>query len=272
MNKRFEIEGRVAVVTGAASGIGRAIARSLGARACHVALADIDQAGLQETARLIGDRVKVTCHMLDVSDRTAIARFPSEIAATHGGVDILVNNAGVALGGSFEQTTEADFDWLLRINFEGVVCMTRAFLPMLQARPQAQLVNVSSLFGLIAPPGQSAYSASKFGVRGFSEALRHELAASKSGVGVTVVHPGGVRTNIAAKARIADVIPQATREKQRARFAKALKLAPERAGEIIVAGIVRRRPRILVGSDAKAASIIERLMPVAYWRLLGRGL
>ena len=270
MSQRLDLDGKTALVTGAASGIGRAIARSLSSRGCHVALADIDEAGLEETARLIGNRVTVTRHRLDVSNADAIAAFPSAIAAAHGHLDILVNNAGVALGGTFEQATEADFDWLMRINFEGVVRMTRAFLPMLKAREQAQLVNVSSLFGLIAPPGQTAYSAAKFAVRGFSEALRNEMIATKSGVGVTVVHPGGVRTGIATNARIADTVPEGLRDKQRARFAKALKMAPEQAGEIIVEGIARRRPRILVGRDAKIASVIERLMPVGYWRLLGR--
>ncbi len=272
MSRRFDLDGKVAVVTGAASGIGRAVARSLATRGCNVALADIDDAGLEETARLIGNRVTVTRHRLDVSDREAIAAFPVEVTAAHGGVDILVNNAGVALGGTFEQAREADFDWLMRINFEGVVAMTRAFLPLLKAREQAQLVNVSSLFGLIAPPGQTAYSAAKFAVRGFSEALRNELIAMKSTVGVSVVHPGGVRTGIADNARIAGAVSDAARDKQRARFAKALKMPPEEAGEIIVKGIEQRLPRILVGNDAKIASVVERLMPVSYWRLLGRGL
>ena len=269
---RFELRDRTAVVTGAASGIGRAVARSLAARGCHVALADIDEAGLEETARLIGNAVRVTRHRLDVADRAAIAAFPEAIAAAHGGVDILVNNAGVALGGTFEQAREADFDWLMDINFYGVVRMTRAFLPLLKARESARLVNVSSLFGLIAPPGQTAYAAAKFGVRGFSEALRHELAAAGSGVGVTVVHPGGIRTGIARNARVADTTPAAVREKQQARFDRALKMPPEQAGEIIVEAIARRRPRVLVGSDAKIAALIERLLPVSYWSILGRAM
>ena len=268
--RRFEVRDKVAVVTGAASGIGRAVARSLAARGCNVALADIDTAGLEETARLIGNTVRVTRHTLDVADREAIAAFPADVKAAHGGVDILVNNAGVALGGTFEQASEADFDWLMDINFYGVVRMTRAFLPLLKERTSAQLVNLSSLFGLIAPPGQTAYAAAKFGVRGFSEALRNELTALGSTVGVTVVHPGGVRTGIAENARVAAAATPAQREKQQARFARALKMPPERAGEIIVEAIARRRPRVLVGSDAKVASLVERIMPVSYWSLLGR--
>ncbi|SFR97514.1 SDR family NAD(P)-dependent oxidoreductase [Sphingomonas jatrophae] len=272
MSRRFDLAGKVAVITGAASGIGRAIALSLAARGCHLALADVNEAGLDETARLIGNSVRVTRHRLDVADAAAIAAFPAEIVAAHGGIDVLVNNAGVALGGTFELISEEDFDWLVRINFEGVVRMTRAFLPLLKGRPQAQLVNLSSLFGLVAPPGQTAYSAAKFAVRGFSEALRNELIAAGSTVGVTLVHPGGVKTSIATSARMAEGIPERLRARHQARFEKALKMPPERAGEIIVQGIERRAARVLVGTDAKLVSLIERLMPVSYWRLLGRRL
>jgi cation diffusion facilitator CzcD-associated flavoprotein CzcO/NAD(P)-dependent dehydrogenase (short-subunit alcohol dehydrogenase family) len=272
MNMRFDLNGKVAVVTGAASGIGRAVSQALAARGCHLALCDIDEAGLEDTARLVGNAVRVTRHHLDVSDGEAIAALPDAIEAAHGGVDVLVNNAGVALGGTFDVVSESEFDWLVAINFQGVVRMTRAFLPLLKARPAAQLVNVSSLFGLVAPPGQTAYSASKFAVRGFSVALSNELLAAKSSVRVTVVHPGGVKTAIAANARVADGVPGNVREKQRQRFDKALKMPPERAAAIIVEGIEKRLPRVLVGSDAKIASLLERLMPVSYWRLLGRAI
>ncbi|TXC72869.1 SDR family oxidoreductase [Sphingomonas ginsenosidivorax] len=154
----MELAGKVAVVTGAAGGIGRAIARSLAVRGCHVALADVNEDGLTETAALIGNSVRVTRHSLDVANRDAVAAFPAVVLAAHGHVDVVVNNAGVALSGSFAQLTEAEFDWLLDINLHGVVRMSRAFLPLLQQREQAQLVNLSSLFGIIAPPGQSAYA------------------------------------------------------------------------------------------------------------------
>lgn len=270
MSARLALDGKVAVVTGAASGIGRAIARSMAARGCDVAIADVNEAGLVETAGLIGDVARVTCHRLDVADRNAIARFPDEVAAAHGPVDVVVNNAGVALSGTFAQLTEAEFDWLLEINLQGVVRMTRAFLPALEQRPQAQIVNLSSLFGLIAPPGQSAYAAAKFAVRGFSEALRHELEAAGSPVGVSVVHPGGVRTGIATNARAAAAVDEAEAARQQAHFQKVLRLDADQAGEIIVRGIERRRPRILVGQDAKLVAAIERLMPVGYWRIIGR--
>lgn len=270
MSARLTLDGKVAVVTGAASGIGRAIARSMAARGCDVAIADVDEAGLAETAGLIGDVARVTCHRLDVADRIAVARFPDAVAAAHGAVDVVVNNAGVALSGTFAQLTEAEFDWLLEINLQGVVRMTRAFLPVLERRPQAQIVNLSSLFGLIAPPGQSAYAAAKFAVRGFSEALRHELEAAGSPVGVSVVHPGGVRTGIAANARAAAAVDAAEAARQQAHFQKVLRLDADQAGEIIVRGIERRQPRILVGQDAKLVAAIERLMPVGYWRIIGR--
>jgi NAD(P)-dependent dehydrogenase (short-subunit alcohol dehydrogenase family) len=272
MTRRLDLDGKVALVTGAASGIGRAIACSLARRGCHLALADVNEAGLEETAALIGNSVRVSRHGLDVADRAAVAALPGEIVALHGGVDVVVNNAGVALGGTFDEVSEADFDWLVGINFNGVVQMTRAFLPLLKQRPVAQLVNVSSLFGLIAPPGQTAYSAAKFAVRGFSEALRNELLAARSTVGITVVHPGGVRTQIAHSARRPTGIDPGREAKERALYEKALRLAPEQAGEIIVKAIEARRPRVLVGNDAKIVALIERLAPVGYWRLLGRAL
>lgn len=267
---RLAIAGRVAVVTGAAGGIGRAVARSLAARGCHLAIADVNETGLAETASMAATTgVTVTRHRLDVTDAAAIAVLPGAVTAAHGRTDILVNNAGVALGGTFEQVSDADFEWVVNVNFWGVVRMTRAFLPLLHASDDARLVNLSSLFGLVAPPGQAAYCASKFAVRGFSESLRKELAGTS--VGVTVVHPGGVATGIAKNARRpagANAIDAAKEEK---RFERLLRMPPEQAGEIIVSGVERRRERILVGSDAKTAALIERLMPVSYWKLLGRG-
>ena len=158
---------------------------------------------MAETANLVPAAIQVTRHALDVADSAAITALPQAIFAAHGGLDLLVNNAGVALGGTFEDVAADDFDWLFSINFQGVVRMTRAFLPLLKASDDARLVNVSSVFGLIAPPGQAAYCASKFAVRGFSECLRHELAGTS--VGVSVVHPGGVATSIARNARGAGV-------------------------------------------------------------------
>jgi NAD(P)-dependent dehydrogenase (short-subunit alcohol dehydrogenase family) len=271
----LKLKGRTAVITGAAGGIGRAIAVSLARRGCHLALADIDDAGLADTAAEIrGNQdqnqanLRISWHHLDVSDRAAVSALPEQVTAQHSGVDVLVNNAGVALGGTFLEVAESDFDWLFGINFWGIVQMTRAFLPLLQTSEEARLVNISSLFGLIAPPGQTAYCASKFAVRGFSEALRHELA--ETGIGVTVVHPGGVATSIAKNARLPRSLSEEELAKRRKFFDSVLTMPPEIAGEIIVRGVENRKPRILVGRDAKYAALVERLMPVTYWNWLGQ--
>lgn len=269
MAERMRLSDRTAVVTGAANGIGRAIAVSLAKRGCHLALADIDEDGMAGTAELTrAFAVRVSRHRLDVADRVAIAEFPAFVAAEHGGVDVLVNNAGVAVGGTFEQVSDEDFEWLFEINFWGVVRMTRAFMPLLHASDDARVVNLSSIYGVIAPPEQSAYSASKFAVRGFSEALRHEVEGSK--IGVTVVHPGGIATAIAEKARIPAGVTEEEIARRRERYRKLLRLPPEIAGETIVRGIERRQPRILIGSDAKTISLIARLLPVSYWKVLVR--
>ncbi len=269
MAERMRLDGRTAVVTGAAGGIGRAIAASLARRGCNLALADIDEAGMKGTAELIREHdVRVSRHRVDVADRVAVAEFPDIVAAEHAGVDVLVNNAGVAVGGTFEQVADEDFEWLFEINFWGVVRMTRAFLPLLRASGDARLVNLSSVYGLVAPPEQTAYAASKFAVRGFSEALRHELEGS--GVGVTVVHPGGIATSIAEKARVPAGVSEEEIARRHEKYRKLLRLPPEIAGETIVRGIERRQSRVLIGSDAKAISAIARLWPVSYWKLLAR--
>ena len=269
MAERMGLAGKTAVVTGAANGIGRAIAMSLAERGCHLALADIDEDGMAGTAELTrASGVRVSRHRLDVADRIAVAEFPGLVAAEHGGVDVLVNNAGVAVGGTFEQVADEDFEWLFEINFWGVVRMTRAFMPLLHASEDARIVNLSSIYGVIAPPEQSAYSASKFAVRGFSEALRHELEGSR--IGVTVVHPGGIATSIAENARVPAGVTDEEIALRRERYRKLLRLPPEIAGETIVRGIEHREPRILIGSDAKTISLIARIFPVSYWKLMLR--
>lgn len=269
MSSKMILRGRTAVVTGAAGGIGRAVAVSLARRGCHLALADVNEPGLAETAALLHPHgVRVSTHRLDVADRQSVAAFPAEVTAEHSGVDVLVNNAGVAVGGTFDRIAEEDFEWLFEINFWGVVRMTRAFLPLLKASDDARLVNVSSIYGIIAPPEQSAYAASKFAVRGFSMTLRHELEGTS--VGVTVVHPGGIATAIAENARVpADATEEEIAERK-ARYRRFLKLPPEVAGETIVQGVERRKARVLVGSDAKVAAALERLAPVRYWSIIRR--
>ena len=265
----MNLKDRVAVITGAGSGIGRATASSLARRGCHLALCDIDAIGLEQThAQVLAAGVRASVHRLDVTDRQAVAVLPAAVVEAHGRADLLINNAGVALAGSFNQLSEADFDWLMEINFHAVVRMTRAFLPVLRASDDACIVNLSSVFGLISPPGQSAYCASKFAVRGFSNALRHELDGTR--IGVSVVHPGGVATAIARNARVAPALSAEERRHRMDQADKLLRLPPEEAGEVIVRGVEKRRARILVGRDAVIISLLERLLPVSYWRVLAR--
>jgi len=265
----FNLRGGVAVVTGAASGIGAALARGLAANACNLALADRDAAGLAKSAADAREKgVKVSEHTLDVADPAAVAALPEQVLAQHGRLNLLINNAGVALGGTFAQTDLADFEWLMNINFWGVVRMTHAFLPYLQREQAAHIVNISSIFGIIAPPGQTAYCASKFGVRGFSESLRHEL--QDTAVGVTVVHPGGVRTMIAENARNPKGLNSDEVERRRVRARQMLTLSPDVAAATIIDGIKRRAPRVLIGSDARRIALLQRLFPVRYWNIIRR--
>lgn len=259
--------GRVAVVTGAAQGIGAALALELARRGCNLALADIDPARLAETAGAArAGGVRVSEHRLDVADAAAVAAFPALVLEQHPEVDLLFNNAGVGLMGSFEQVSMEDFEWLLGINLYGVVRMTKAFLPHLKRAERAHIVNISSLFGFIAPAGQAAYCTSKFAVRGFTEALRHELQGST--VSVSCVHPGGIRTAIAARARRAAKVDPAFAAEAVERFAAVARTTPEQAAIRILNGVARGEKRIVVGPDAKLFDWLQRLMPLAYWPLL----
>jgi short-subunit dehydrogenase len=267
---RLDLSGKTAVITGAGSGIGRALALGLAARGCHLALSDIRPATLEPLAAELAPRgLRVSCHALDVADRDQVAAFPAIVTTSHPAVDLLFNNAGVALAGRFDEVSEQDFDWLFSINFHGVVRMTRAFLPLLKQRPEAHLVNIASVFSILTAVGQSAYCSSKFAVRGFSNVLRQELEGSS--VGVSVVCPGGIATRIAVDARIGHGVSAADHATNLKRSAKLLSLAPERAAETILSGVERRKARILVGNDAKAGALLERLMPIRYYDLM-RGL
>jgi short-subunit dehydrogenase len=267
----MQFQNKVAVITGAGSGIGRGLAQSLAKRGCHLALADVNAQGMQDTVQLLAaSGVRVSQHVLDVASREQVAALPAAVVTVHAQVDALFNNAGVAMAGTFEQVPEDDFEWLMDINFNGLVRMTRAFMPLLAASQEARIVNISSLFGLISPPGQTAYSASKFAVRGFSNALRHELVGSK--IGITVAHPGGVATAIAKNARVSDRMPASEWAQQRSLADRLLRMDPQRAAEIIVSAAERGKDRVLVGNDAKFGAWIERLMPVNYWKVLARGM
>lgn len=264
----------VAVITGAAGGIGAALAMALARRGMHLALVDVAAEGLAATAQRAGAcGVRTSSHVIDLAGtdaRAAMAGLPAAVQAAHGRASVLVNNAGVAVGGSFEMVSEDDFDWLMRVNFEATVRLCRAFLPLLAREQAAQVVNVSSIFGIVAPPGQTAYCASKFAVRGFSESLRHELQAAGSPVGLTLVHPGGVRTGIAENARVPAGVDAATRAQQQTAWRQMLRLAPETAAERIALAIERREPRVLVGQDAVRAAWLQRFFPVDYWKHAAR--
>src|SRR5271157_1628122 len=261
----------VAVVTGAGSGIGAALSSALAARGADLALVDRDAAGLHRIAEVVaGSGRKVSQHVLDVTDAAAVEALPSAVLAAHGRVSILINNAGVALGGNFEEVRPEDFDWVMDVNFGGTVRMTRAFLPLLRRHKEAALVNLSSLFGLIAPPRQSAYCASKFAVRGFTEALRHELAGTS--IRVVCVHPGGVATQIARNARRAPTIDDRSAEELRALAERLLTMPPAEAAETILRGLEAGETRLVVGKDATRGDLVQRLFPASYMKWIGPSL
>lgn len=269
----WTLQGGVALVTGAAGGIGAALALNLARRGMALALVDRDAVGLQAVAdQAAAAGVVVSRHVADLAERAQVDAVLPAVLAAHGRLTLLVNNAGVALGGRFEQVDEADFDWLMRINFDAPVRLTRACLPVLARAPAALVVNVSSIFGIVAPPGQTAYCASKFALRGFSESLRHELAMAGSPVRLMLVHPGGVRTGIAENARVAVTATADEVAREQAAWRVLLRLSPEQAAEQIGRGIVRRAARVLVGRDAAQAAWLQRLMPVGYWALMARDL
>jgi len=269
-----EFSGRVAAITGAASGIGRALAKDLARRGAHLALSDIDEAGLAETVALCeGAGVKVTSQRVDVADRDSMYRWADQVVEDHGKVNFIFNNAGVALGATIETMSYEDFEWLININFWGVVYGTKAFLPHLKAAGEGHIVNISSVFGLISVPSQSAYNAAKFAVRGFTDALRMELELEDCGVSATTIHPGGIKTNIARNARMDGSVAALTGGVERARneFDKAAITRPDKAARQILTAVENDRRRALVGPDAKVVDFISRLPAGLYQRVLIRG-
>ena len=268
------ISGAAAAVTGAASGIGRALALELAARGCDLALADRDEAGLQPVAAEIakthaaqGQHAPRRCRRARPDPGIRAARPSPRIPA----LNIVINNAGVALLGEFNEVDQAQMEWLFNINFWGVVHGTRAFLPHLSKQREAHIVNLSSIFGIIAPPGQTAYCAAKFAVRGFSESLRHELAMANSPVRLSVVHPGGVATNIVRNSRTgAGITDNARRAQSIDRFDAVAKTTPPAAAQRIIIGIEKNQPRILIGNDARFMDLLQRFRPATYWAVLAK--
>jgi short-subunit dehydrogenase len=266
----YRFAGRTAVLTGAASGIGEQLAHGLAARGSGLVLIDRDAVRLDAVAEAIRrDRPDATVEtlVLDLADRDALAAAARGIRDRHPAVGLLINNAGIALGGMFEHLTLAEFESVIDVNFRAPVLLTHELLPALLAAPGSHLVNVSSLYGLIAPPGQSAYSASKFALRGFSEVLRGELAGR---VGVTTVHPGGIRTRIAQSARVGANVPAEMVGTQRDAIDALLTYPPEKAAAEILDGVRRRKARVLIAASAKVPDLLARLMPVSHMKVIQR--
>ncbi|MDV6012906.1 SDR family NAD(P)-dependent oxidoreductase [Haloechinothrix sp. LS1_15] len=264
-----EFSTKVAVVTGAGSGIGRALAVRLATQGARLALSDVNAVAVASTAALCEKEGATVRHdVLDVADRAAMNAYAGEVAAEFGTVNLVVNNAGVALTANVAEMSWDDLDWIVGINFWGVVHGTKAFLPHLIASGDGHLVNVSSVFGLIAVPSQSAYNATKFAVRGFTEALRQEMRLDKHPVGVSCVHPGGIKTNIARNARAADGLDT---DELSALFDRIARTSPEGAADRILRGVRRNQAKILVGPDAYVIDVMARVLGSAYQRLVTLG-
>ena len=270
--------GKVAAITGTGSGIGRALAVELAAKGCHVALSDVDDAGLAETVALVeqaapvAGSVKVSAAHVDVADRDAVEAWATDVVAEHGRVNLIFNNAGVALSANVNAMTYDSFRWLMDINFWGVVHGTLAFLPHLKASRDGHIVNISSVFGLLGIPSQSAYNAAKFAVRGFTDALRTELDIEQCGVSATTIHPGGIRTNIARNARFefADHEEAIDAELAAVDFERLTRTTPEKAAELIIGAVVKNKRRALIGPDAHLFDAAARLSPRGSQWALGK--
>lgn len=263
-------QNKVAAITGAGSGIGRALAIELARQKCDVALSDVNEEGLQKTVDLVsGLGVVVTSRRVDVADREAVYAWADQVVSDHQKVNLIFNNAGVALAATVESMSYGDFEWLMDVNFWGVVHGTKAFLPHLKASGDGHIINISSVFGLVGIPSQSAYNSAKFAVRGFTESLRQELDMMSYGVSATSVHPGGIKTGIARSSRVDSSIRDLgisdvdTRQK----FEKTFITSPDKAACVILEGVRRNQRRVLVGPDARVFDWVARLLPTTYQRI-----
>lgn len=261
---------KVAAITGAGSGIGQALAIALAKQGCNLALSDVNENGLANTVTLLqAYPVKVTRQVVDVAKREEMASWAKSVVDQHQQVNLIFNNAGVAIGSTAEGVSYEDLEWLIGINFWGVVYGTKEFLPYLKQSGDGHIINISSMFGLTAQPTQSAYNASKFAVRGFTEALRQELDIEKLGVSATCVHPGGIRTNIAKAARINNSVTSLGMDpaKSQDAFDKILRTPAEEAAALILKAVQKNSRRLLIGANAKAVDILQRLMPQGYQKI-----
>ncbi|MGQ0529935.1 MAG: SDR family NAD(P)-dependent oxidoreductase [Panacagrimonas sp.] len=260
---------KVAAITGAASGMGRELAIELAGRGCNIAISDVNEAGLAQTVALAqaAGRVEITSQKLDVSNRAAVHAWADTVVADHGKVNLIFNNAGVAHGSTIEAASYEDFEWIVGINFWGVVYGTKAFLPHLRASGEGHVINVSSVFGIIGVPTQGTYNATKFAVRGFTEALRQELEIQNAPVSATSVHPGGIKTNIAAAARYdssASEITGQSQEVSKKNFEKMFRTTANTAAKVILKGVENDSRRVLIGADAYVIDAMQRLLPTGY--------
>ncbi|WP_040838216.1 SDR family NAD(P)-dependent oxidoreductase [Nocardia brevicatena] len=265
----FGFDGAHAVLTGAASGMGEQMAYQLAERGTHLVLIDRDAARLEAVARRVRERrpaLAVHTEVADLADVSLIPALIDRILAVSPSPALLINNAGVALGGRFSDVTAEEFDWVMAVNFRAPVALCRGLLPELRQSPGSHIVNVSSVYGLIGVAGQSAYSASRYALRGFSEVLRQELAPE--GIGVTVVHPGGVRTRIAETARVAAGISAEEEKAGKEAFEKLLTYPADKAATAILEGVRKRRPRVLIAASAVVPDLVVRLLPARYPRVL----
>lgn len=262
---------KVAAITGAGSGIGRAIALNLAQQGCHLALSDVNEAGLAETVNLAKQYgVNITTQKLDVADKDGVHAWADQVVREHGKVNLIFNNAGVALGSTVEGISYEELAWVMNINFWGVVYGTKAFLPYLKASGEGHIINISSVFGICSQPTQSAYNASKFAVRGFTEALRQELDLEKAPVSVTCIHPGGIKTNIAKAAKMNDSVKSVGLDPSNSakNFDKLLRTSPDDAAKVILKAVQKDSRRALIGTDAYAIDVMQRLLPTSYQRIV----
>lgn len=259
---------KVAAITGAGSGIGQQLAIQLAQQGCHLSLSDINQDGLEETLILLQPyAVRVTTLRVDVSQREQVEAWAKQTLEQHHKVNLIFNNAGVALGSTVEGASYEELEWIMNINFWGVVHGTKAFLPLLKATQDGHIINISSVFGLTAHPTQSAYNASKFAVRGFTESLRQELDRENQGVSALCVNPGGIKTNIANAARTNESL-KAFRMGEGQSFNDFLRCPPEQAATQILKAVLANKRRVLIGRDAKALDLLQRCLPAGYQKVL----
>ncbi|EPF81765.1 SDR family NAD(P)-dependent oxidoreductase [Acinetobacter rudis] len=263
-------DNKVAAITGAGSGIGQQLAVLLAKQGCHLSLSDINEQGLAATVELLKPyTIRVTTKRLNVADRDAVREWAEETVQDHGSVNMIFNNAGVALASTVEGASYEELEWIVNINFWGVVYGTKEFLPYIKQTKSGHIINISSLFGLTAQPSQSAYNATKFAVRGFTESLRQELDMQQCGVSALCVHPGGIRTNIAKTARSNQSLGSLgmNPEKSIASFDKLLRTPPEEAAQQILDAVQKDKRRLLIGSDAKAIDLMQRVLPTGYQKI-----